>query len=70
MCSTKDIDLTDEMVGVVEDFTIKRADREVKVDVNYLSKMSLSENHAILKACVNILMSSALTEEVPLHPIY
>lgn len=35
-----------------------------------LSRISVSESHPILKACINILMSTALTQVVPLHPIY
>lgn len=32
--------------------------------------MSLSESSFILKVCINLLMSTALTEHIPLHPIY
>lgn len=71
VCSTKDFELADEMVNIVEDFTIKRsANNGLKLNISMLSELSLSENHNILKSCINILMSTALTQVVNLHPLY
>lgn len=70
VCSTKDFEMADDMVSIVEDFTIKRSDDDLKLDVSILSELCLSDNQNILKACINILMSTALTQFVPLHPLY
>ena len=58
------------MVRVVEDFTHKRSGNNAHIDVHTLSKMCLSDCHSIQKACISILMSTAMNLEVPLHPIY
>lgn len=57
------------MVNAVEYFTVRRGDTQVQVNVETLSRMSITESHPILKSCINILMSTALTQIVPLHPI-
>ena len=63
--------MADDMVSIVEDFTIKRSASDgLKLNVAMLSELSLSDNHNILKSCINILMSTALTQFVPLHPLY
>lgn len=57
------------MVNAVEYYTVHRNENQLKVDVETLSRLSITESHQILKACINILMSTALTQIVPLHPV-
>jgi hypothetical protein len=73
VCSTKDLEETNEMFNAVYHYTKKREQRKsenvLNVDVLTLSHICISESPLIMKACFTILKSTALTQDVSLHPI-
>ena len=59
------------MVEVVEYFTTKRNPEQASLDTMMLAKLALSDSGNILKACFNLLMSTALTQKkMALDTIY
>lgn len=62
--------MADAIVNTLQYYTARVPEDEVKVDVETLSRMSISDNSQIVKACITILMSTAMKQVVPLHPTF
>lgn len=62
--------MADAIVNTLQYYTARVPEDEVKVDVETLSRMSVSDNSQIVKACITILMSTAMKQVVPLHPTF
>lgn len=69
----KEIDKADELVEVVEYFTMndnRESNKEVYVSGQVLAKAIISNNQNIVKACINLMISTIIAGHVNLHPLY
>lgn len=67
----KEIERADDLVEVVEYFTLNATNNnDVYVSGQVLAKSITSHNQNIVKACINLLISTIIAGHVNLHPLY
>lgn len=69
LCVLKNIDLTDDMVEVVEHYSTICRQLFPSSPALTLPRMAVSDSQAICKATLNVLMSKMMKQEIKLHPV-
>lgn len=67
----KVIEKADDLVSIVEFFTLNRnVTPSIYISGEILSKSIISSNQNIVKACINLLISTIIAGHLNLHPLY